>query len=60
MIRHTSQFATMRVGRIDGKPDAKLAAFVDAAKAANIDIQTRTTSTAIAGRNSSSCRRWPA
>ena len=29
----------MRCGRIDGKPDAKLAAFVDAAKAANIDIQ---------------------
>jgi len=39
MMRHTSKFATMRVGRMDGKPDAKLAAFVEAAKAANIDIQ---------------------
>ena len=39
VMRHTSKFATMRVGRMDGKPDAKLAAFVDAAKAANIDIQ---------------------
>ena len=38
-MRHTSKFATMRVGRMDGKPDARLAAFVDAAKAANIDIQ---------------------
>ena len=39
VMRHTSKFATMRVGRMDGKPDAKLSAFVDAAKAANIDIQ---------------------
>jgi 2-dehydropantoate 2-reductase len=39
LMRHTSKFATMRVGRMDGKPDAKLAAFVEAAKAANIDIQ---------------------
>jgi 2-dehydropantoate 2-reductase len=39
VMRHTSKFATMRVGRMDGKTDAKLAAFVDAAKAANIDIQ---------------------
>ena len=39
VMRHTSKFATMRVGRMDGKPDAKLAAFVDAAKAAGIDIQ---------------------
>src|SRR5665213_3632117 len=39
VVRHTSKFATMRVGRMDGKPDAKLAAFVTAAKAANIDIQ---------------------
>ena len=39
VMRHTSKFATMRVGRMDGKPDAKLAAFVEAAKAANIDIQ---------------------
>ena len=36
VMRHTSKFATMRVGRMDGKPDAKLAAFVDAAKAAHI------------------------
>jgi 2-dehydropantoate 2-reductase len=39
VMRHTSKFATMRVGRMDGKPDTKLAAFVDAAKAAHIDIQ---------------------
>jgi 2-dehydropantoate 2-reductase len=39
LMRHTSKFATMRVGRMDGKPDAKLAAFVAAAKAAGIDIQ---------------------
>jgi 2-dehydropantoate 2-reductase len=39
IVRHTSKFATMRCGRIDQKPDAKLQAFVDAAKAANIDIQ---------------------
>ena len=39
VMKHTSKFATMRVGRMDGKPDAKLAAFVEAAKAANIDIQ---------------------
>ena len=39
LMRHTSKFATMRVGRMDGKPDAKLAAFVDAAKAAGLDIQ---------------------
>ena len=38
-MRHTSKFATMRVGRMDGTPDARLAAFVEAAKAANIDIQ---------------------
>ena len=39
LMRHTSKFATMRVGRMDGKPDAKLTAFVEAAKAANIDVQ---------------------
>ena len=39
LMRHTSKFATMRVGRMDGKPDEKLKAFTDAAKAANIDIQ---------------------
>jgi 2-dehydropantoate 2-reductase len=39
VMLHTSKFATMRVGRMDGKPDAKLNAFVEAAKTANIDIQ---------------------
>jgi 2-dehydropantoate 2-reductase len=39
VMRHTSKFATMRVGPMDGKPDPKLDAFVAAAKAANIDIQ---------------------
>jgi 2-dehydropantoate 2-reductase len=39
VVSHTSKFAMMRCGRIDGAPDAKLAAFVEAGKAANIDIQ---------------------
>ena len=39
VVRHTSKFAIMRCGRIDGKPDAKLDEFVAAAKAAHIDIQ---------------------
>ena len=39
VVRHTSKFAIMRCGRIDGKPDAKLDEFVAAARAANIDIQ---------------------
>jgi 2-dehydropantoate 2-reductase len=39
VMLHTSKFATMRCGTIDGTPDARLNAFVEAAKAANIDIQ---------------------
>lgn len=39
VMLHTSKFATMRVGRMDAKPDAPLQKFVEAAKAANIDIQ---------------------
>ena len=39
VVSHTSQFALMRCGRIDGRPDAKLAAFAAAAKAAKIDIE---------------------
>ncbi|HEU4660514.1 MAG TPA: 2-dehydropantoate 2-reductase [Pseudolabrys sp.] len=38
VIKHTSQFASMRFGRLDGKPDATLQAFADAGKAAKIDI----------------------
>jgi len=38
VISHTSQFAKMVCGRIDGKPDAQLAAFTAAAKEAGIDI----------------------
>src|SRR6185503_2969570 len=38
-MKHTSKFATMRVGRIDRALDAKLGGFVESAKAANIDIQ---------------------
>jgi 2-dehydropantoate 2-reductase len=38
LIRHTSQFARLRAGRIDGKPDAMLSRFADAAQAAGIDI----------------------
>ncbi|MET0866517.1 MAG: 2-dehydropantoate 2-reductase [Pseudorhodoplanes sp.] len=40
VIAQTSPFARMRCGRMDGKPDAMLEAFADAAKAANIDIAT--------------------
>jgi 2-dehydropantoate 2-reductase len=39
LVRHTSKFAIMRCGRIDGRPDERLTAFVEAAKAAHIDIQ---------------------
>jgi 2-dehydropantoate 2-reductase len=39
VVSHTSKFAIMRCGRIDGAPDARLAAFVDSARAAHIDIQ---------------------
>ncbi len=39
VVHHTSKFAIMRCGRIDGRPDARLAAFAEAAKAAGIDIQ---------------------
>jgi 2-dehydropantoate 2-reductase len=38
VIKHTSSFATIRFGRADKKPDAKLSAFVDAGKAAKLDI----------------------
>ena len=38
VISHTSQFAKMVCGRIDGKPDAQLAAFTAAGKEAGIDI----------------------
>lgn len=38
VISHTSQFARMVCGRVDGKPDAMLDVFAAAAKAAGIDI----------------------
>ncbi|CAN0474241.1 unnamed protein product, partial [Phaeothamnion confervicola] len=38
VISHSSEFAQMRCGRVDGQPDARLQAFADAAKAAGIDI----------------------
>lgn len=38
VISHTSQFAQMRIGRIDGASDTTLQSFADAAKAAGIDI----------------------
>jgi 2-dehydropantoate 2-reductase len=37
-IKHTSQFARIRFGRADKKPDDKLNAFVEAGKAAKLDI----------------------
>jgi 2-dehydropantoate 2-reductase len=39
VVRHTSKFAMLRCGRIDGTPDPKLAAFADAATAAKLDVQ---------------------
>lgn len=38
IIRHTSPFAQMKCGRVDGRADARLETFVGAAKAAGIDI----------------------
>jgi 2-dehydropantoate 2-reductase len=38
VIKHTSQFAKMRYGRADKKPDAQLQAFTDAGKAAKLDV----------------------
>jgi len=38
VIKHTSSFAQMRFGRADKRSDAVLQAFVDAGKAAKIDI----------------------
>ena len=38
VIKHTSQFARMAFGRADKKPDDTLNAFVEAGKAAKIDI----------------------
>jgi 2-dehydropantoate 2-reductase len=38
VIAHTSDFAQMRCGRVDGRPDEKLAAFAAAAKEAGVDI----------------------
>lgn len=38
VIKQASQFQTITCGTIDGKPDAPLQAFVDAAKAAKINI----------------------
>jgi 2-dehydropantoate 2-reductase len=38
VVSHTSAFAEMRCGRVDGKPDRKLAALADAAKTAAVDI----------------------
>ena len=38
VVTHTSPFARMVVGRSDGKPDAPLKAFTDAASAAEIDV----------------------
>jgi 2-dehydropantoate 2-reductase len=43
VVTHTSDFAQIRCGRVDGKPDAVLTALTEAAKKANVDIvQTST------------------
>ena len=39
VVSHTSQFARLVCGRIDGRPDGKLDAFADAAKRAGIEIK---------------------
>ncbi len=38
VISHTSKFAIMRCGRVDGRPDARLNVFAETAKAAGLDI----------------------
>jgi 2-dehydropantoate 2-reductase len=38
IVKHTSNFAMMRFGRPDKRPDDRLNAFVDAGKAAKLDI----------------------
>src|SRR5262245_11312579 len=38
VIKHTSQFASIRFGRADKKPDVTLNTFVEAGKAAKIDV----------------------
>jgi len=38
VVTHTSKFARIVCGRIDGKSDERLGAFVDAARAAQVDI----------------------
>jgi len=38
VIRHTSPFARVRCGRLDGKPDSVLNRYVEQARAAGIDI----------------------
>jgi len=43
VVSHTSDFAQIRCGRVDGRPDAMLTALVDAAKQANVDIVQTTT-----------------
>ncbi len=39
VVKHTSPFARMKCGRVDGRADARLEIFVAAAKAAGIDIE---------------------
>ncbi len=38
VVSHTSDFAQIRCGRVDGEPDAVLTALADAAKKINLDI----------------------
>jgi 2-dehydropantoate 2-reductase len=38
VVTHTSDFAQIRCGRVDGKPDPVLTALADAAKQINLDI----------------------
>jgi len=38
VVSHTSDFAEMRCGRVDGKPDQKLIAFAEAARQAKVDV----------------------
>jgi 2-dehydropantoate 2-reductase len=58
VIKHTSQFATLRFGRADKKPDPKLSAFVEAGKAKQYQSVRRHIARALAKFISS--RRWQA
>ena len=60
VIKHLSQLARMRFGHPDKRPDDKLNAFVDASKAAKLDIALSPILSANSGKNSFPLPPWPA